>query len=302
MKATYRKIWQDLLRRFPGVAEEPENILEGDLARTAQSAAIQPAVRTILRLQGYDSPVCLVGEKGTGKEFWARVIHTHSRRAKGPFLTVDLETIPPRHISAFLFGPGRRNGVMMQPQEGKIWQAQGGTIYLHGIEHLTEEAQGKLLLLLQHGYGRNGNGNGNGQSSPPRIVVGTEADLEQQVASGKFRKDLFFRLTVFPIALPPLRERKEDLPHLTLFFLRRYAPILEKRARLFDASALDWMTRYFWPGNLDELREFVILNLHFAPENAERISFRLLPEILMRSGASVVKPETARKRRIEMLK
>ena len=297
MKFVYKKIWNELLRRFPAIAEE-EVALPEDASLTAHSRAMEPVLRLVLRLRGYLSPILLQGEPGSGKEFWARTIHRLSPRADGPFVVVDLETIPARFIDTFLFGPASEKRLLVGKGEaGKVALAEGGTLYLHAVEMLPPESQEKLVRLLRRRFpapGNNGNGNGsNGekrhrQPARPlvRVLAGTAGNLEDFVQRGLFRRDLFYRLSVFPVQLPPLRSRAEDIPALAEYFLRRYGRILGKKAHRIHPDSFAWMMHYFWPGNLDELREFILLNLHFAPANDEVIQLRLLPDILRRTAAT----------------
>ena len=306
MGIAYKKIWNDLLRRFPAIAGE-EAVLPEDVTATSRSASMEAVLNGVLRLHGYLSPILLQGEPGTGKQFWARVIHRLSPRAAGPFVAVDLEAVPARLLDAFLFGTEAQRPFLTEAGEyGKIRQAIGGTLYLHAIERLPAVSQRRLLELLRRKLpsgtdhsGRSPGGNGSHYGEPVanplvRILAGTSADLGELVRRGIFRRDLYYRLSVFPLQLPPLRDRGEDLPALTEYFLRRFARIMGKKARRADPGSFEWMRRYYWPGNLDELREFVLLNLHFAAPQAETIRFRLLPEILRRAAANPA-PKSSRK-------
>ncbi len=301
MSLRYGKIWQNIISDFPDrIIEEP--IHTENFASTCKSAAAQKIVREVLRLRGYLSPVCLIGERGAGKSYWARIIHQNSHHARGPFVAVDLEDIPSRLVEAYLFGEEEPLSLLPSPEHtGKIWEAYHGTVYIHQIHLLTRSAQQKLIHLIKNrfvetaggkGAGEQGKGNGNGNNgngqltaTPIRVIVGSTENLKGFVDRGLFRKDLYYRLTVFPIRVPPLRERKEDIGALAMEFLRFFASMFGKKVTGIAAGSMNWMLQYYWPGNLDELREFILLNVYYAPDELSgELHLRLMPELLAKAN------------------
>ncbi len=198
-------------------------------------------------------PVIVVGETGTGKEVVARMVHEHSGR-RGPFVPVDCGALSPMLVEAELFGyeRGAFTGAN-QRREGLVHAARGGTFFLDEVGELTLEAQTRLLRLLEQGTFRP-LGSEEERRADIRVVAATWRDLGQAVTAGRFRRDLYHRLAVVELELPPLRERPEDIPALLEHFLADAAARADRPAPRLEARLRDWLMRWPWPGNVRELR------------------------------------------------
>jgi DNA-binding NtrC family response regulator/tetratricopeptide (TPR) repeat protein len=218
------------------------------------SAAMHRVVEQIQRLQGNDLTVLITGESGTGKELVARAIHLGSPRAGGMFLPYNCTTTTRELADSQLFG--HRRGAFtgaVNDQAGLVRSAAGGTLFLDEIGDLPLEVQPKLLRFLEQSEIMPV-GETRPQRVDVRVVTATNADLEQRVAEGKFREDLYYRLTVIRIHVPPLRERREEIPHLCALFLREACERLGKPDVQLSADALDLFSQHWWPGNVRQLR------------------------------------------------
>jgi transcriptional regulator with GAF, ATPase, and Fis domain len=204
-----------------------------------------------------DSTVLITGETGTGKELIARAIHKRSRRASRAFISVNCAAIPPSLIAAELFGyeKGAFTGAL-QRRLGRFELADGGTIFLDEIGDLPPETQIALLRVLQERE-IDRVGGSRPIAVDVRILAATNRDLQAAMAAGTFRSDLFYRLNVFPIALPPLRERREDIPLLVESFIERFARKAGKKIRGVNSKSLELLQSYQWPGNIRELQNIV---------------------------------------------
>ncbi len=204
-----------------------------------------------------DSTVLLNGESGTGKEIFARAIHAHSQRAAQQFLAVDCSTFSPSLLESELFGhvKGAFTGAV-RDKAGIFEMAHGGTLFLDDVANLSLETQGKLLRVLEmHEY--KPVGASYVKKTDVRIIAATNQDLKGMTRKGNYREDLFYRLNVFPIFLPPLRERKDDIPKLAYHFLRLFCRQTGKRIDGFTDDALEMLINYEWPGNVRELKNVV---------------------------------------------
>jgi hydrogenase-4 transcriptional activator len=218
------------------------------------SAPMNRVIEQIQRLQGNDLTVLVTGESGTGKELIARAIHIGSQRAGSMFLPYNCTTTSRDLADSQLFG--HRRGAFtgaVNDQAGLIRSAAGGTLFLDEIGDLPLEIQPKLLRFLEQSEIMPV-GETRPQRVDVRVVAATNADLEQRVAEGKFREDLYYRLTVIRIHLPPLRERREEIPHLCALFLREASERLGKPDVRLSAEALDLFSQHWWPGNVRQLR------------------------------------------------
>jgi transcriptional regulator with GAF, ATPase, and Fis domain len=221
------------------------------------SRALKTVISSIVKVAPTDSTVLITGETGTGKELVARAIHKSSQRAGHPFITVNCSAIPPSLIASELFGheKGAFTGAL-QRRQGRFELANSGTIFLDEIGELPAETQIALLRVLQeHQFERVG-----GSRVIPtdvRIIAATNRDLAAAVASGTFRADLFYRLNVFPIEVPSLRQRKEDIPMLVEYFVTRYAEKVGKQISKIDKNTLKLCQSYVWPGNIRELQNII---------------------------------------------
>ncbi len=229
---------------------------EENLPIVGRSTAMQDIYRIIARLTQSDLTVLIAGESGSGKELVARVLHDFGRRRKGPFVAVNMAAIPRELIESELFGheKGAFTGAISR-HAGRFEQAQGGTLFLDEIGDMPMEAQTRLLRVLQQGEYVSVGGRVPTRTNV-RIVAATHRDLRVLIQQGQFREDLFFRLNVVPLRLPPLRERPEDIGDLVGLFLEQ-AHSEGLPAKEFSSDALAAMARYRWPGNVRELQNFV---------------------------------------------
>src|SRR5216117_1415967 len=201
--------------------------------------------------------VLILGESGTGKELLARLIHRESGNADAPFIAVNLAAIPRELVESTLFGHERGSftGALKQ-QLGKFELASGGTLFLDEVGDLPLELQAKLLRAIQEGEIERVGG-AKPIKTEFRLIAATNVDLEKAVKEGRFREDLFYRINVIPIKLPPLRERTEDIPQLADFFLRRYNLRFRKRVRSVTDATMVMLKIYWWPGNIRELENLI---------------------------------------------
>ena len=237
--------------------ERAKPALDGDeLPLIGRSPAMQDIYRALARLTQTDLTVMITGESGTGKELVARVLHDHGKRRHGPFVAINVAAIPRDLIESELFGheKGAFTGAQGRTQ-GRFEQAEGGTLFLDEIGDMPIEAQTRLLRVLQQGEYTTVGGRTPIKTNV-RIVAATHRDLKVQIQQGVFREDLFYRLNVVPLRLPPLRERCEDIGDLVRFFLRRAARegLGEK---MIEKAAVERLKQYTWPGNVRELENFV---------------------------------------------
>ena len=229
------------------------------------SAAMHRVVDQIQRLQGNDLTVLITGESGTGKELVARAIHVGSSRNAATFLPYNCTTTTRELADSQLFGHRRGSFTgAVSDQPGLIRTATGGTLFLDEVGDLPLDVQPKLLRFLEQGeimpVGEN-----RPQPVDVRVLAATNADLEQRVAEGKFREDLYYRLSVIRIHVPPLRQRREEIPHLTTFFLREASDRLGKPDMRLSPEVLDLFAQYWWPGNVRQLRNEIQRAVAMAP-------------------------------------
>ncbi|AUN29588.1 nitrogen regulation protein NR(I) [Niveispirillum cyanobacteriorum] len=238
------------------VAAPVEDAEEEALPLIGRSPAMQEIYRVLARLMGTDLTVMITGESGTGKELVARALHDYGKRRGGPFVAINMAAIPRELIESELFGheKGAFTGATMR-STGRFEQAQGGTLFLDEIGDMPLEAQTRLLRVLQEGEYTTVGGR-TPIKTDVRIVAATHRDLRTLIRQGLFREDLFYRLNVVPIRLPPLRERTEDVPALVRHFLNQAAQ-QGLPAKTVDNAAMDRLKRYRWPGNVRELENMV---------------------------------------------
>ncbi len=238
----------------PAVSEESE---PGEkLPLVGRSAAMQEIYRTVARLTTTDLTVMITGESGTGKELVARALHDYGKRRSGPFVAINMAAIPRELIEAELFGHerGAFTGALNRGI-GRFEQAAGGTLFLDEIGDMPPEAQTRLLRVLQEGEFTTVGGRQPIKANV-RIIAATHRDLRQLIRQGLFREDLFYRLNVVPIRLPPLRERIEDIPLLARHFLDR-ARASGLPAKQLSPEALEGLKAHGWPGNARELENLM---------------------------------------------
>ncbi len=221
------------------------------------SPALQAVLSRVSKVAPTDSTVLVTGETGTGKELVARAIHRRSHRSSRAFVTVNCAAIPRDLIASELFGheKGAFTGATQQ-RLGRFELAEGGTIFLDEVGELPAETQIALLRVLQeHEFERVG---GNRSiHTDVRVIAATNRDLQATIAAGAFRSDLFYRLNVFPIDIPSMRERREDIPLLVEYFIDRYARKAGKKIRTIEKSTVELLQSYRWPGNIRELQNVV---------------------------------------------
>ena len=272
LKATERGAFEYLpkpfdINRLVNVVErglespQSEDGIRGDeeaetLPLIGRSPAMQDIYRTLARLMSSDLSVMITGESGTGKELVARALHDYGKRKDKPFIAINMAAIPKELIESELFGheKGAFTGAQKR-SSGRFEQAEGGTLLLDEIGDMPADAQTRLLRVLQEGEYTTIGGNTQIKSNV-RIVAATHHDLKQLIRLGKFREDLFFRLNVVPIRLPPLRERTEDIPELVRSFLARAA---EEGLpwKIIDKSAMSRLNSHPWTGNIRELENLI---------------------------------------------
>jgi PAS domain S-box-containing protein len=221
------------------------------------SPALQTVLSSIVKVAPTDSTVLITGETGTGKELIARAIHKHSQRSGQAFISVNCASIPSSLSASELFGheKGAFTGAV-QRRQGRFELAHSGTIFLDEVGDLPAETQITLLRVLQERQFERVGGNRT-LTTDVRVIAATNRDLTAAVAAGTFRSDLFYRLNVFPIEVPPLRKRKKDIPMLVEYFVKRYAEKAGKQIRKIDVNTLELCQSYPWPGNIRELQNIV---------------------------------------------
>jgi two-component system nitrogen regulation response regulator GlnG len=269
-------------------APEPRDADER-LPLIGRSPAMQEIYRTIARLTTADLTVMINGESGTGKELVARALHDYGKRRAGPFVAINMAAIPRELIESELFGHerGAFTGATNRNQ-GRFEQANGGTLFLDEIGDMPPEAQTRLLRVLQEGEFTSVGGRQPIKANV-RIIAATHRDLRNAIRQGQFREDLFYRLNVVPIRLPPLRERVEDIPLLARHFLER-AQDDGLPAKTLDQSAVDQLKRYSWPGNVRELENLMRRLAALCPHEmigADQISAELVETAPVPSEAPV---------------
>jgi len=221
------------------------------------SPALQKVLNRVAKVAPTDSTVLITGETGTGKELIARAIHKTSKRSGRAFVSVNCAAIPQELIASELFGheKGAFTGATGR-RLGRFELAQGGTIFLDEIGELSPETQVALLRVLQEREFERVGGNRSIRANV-RVIVATNLDLQAAIAAGTFREDLFYRLNVFPLEIPPLRQRREDIPMLVQYFIDLYAREAGKDIGSVSRETLDSFQSYPWPGNIRELRNVI---------------------------------------------
>ncbi|MGD8866449.1 MAG: sigma-54 dependent transcriptional regulator [Gemmatimonadales bacterium] len=247
---------QDLRREVARLRQKARGV-GGAIQIVGKSPAIQRVIDLIARVAPSRATVLVTGDTGTGKELVARAIHSASNRAGKPFMPINCAAIPDNLLESELFGhmKGAFTGAI-QNKKGLFEEASGGTVFLDEISTMSMSLQPKLLRVLQEYVIMRVGGR---QPIPVniRLIAATNVDLKKRVAAGEYREDLFYRLNVFPIEVPPLRDRKEDIPLLSNFFLQKYSELYTIDAPKLPARTLDRMMSYEWPGNVRELENFV---------------------------------------------
>ena len=231
------------------------------------SAPLRAALARLSEVASSDSTVLLLGETGTGKELFAKVLHAQSPRRHFPLVSVNCAALPPTLIESELFGHerGAFTGAVAQRQ-GRFEVAHRGTLFLDEIGDLPLDLQAKLLRVLQEGEFER-LGTSRTRKVDVRIVAATHRDLEEAVADGGFRDDLYYRLNVFPVRLPPLRERRDDIPALVWYLIRKRQAAMHRRIDRVPPEAMELLQRHSWPGNIRELENVLERALIHSTDN-----------------------------------
>jgi DNA-binding NtrC family response regulator len=271
------------LRTQIEIRQSPDQLL-------GESAAMQELLRTLEQIAQHNLTVLIRGESGTGKELTARALHALSQRAAEPFVSVDCATLPETLVESELFGyeKGAFTGAVSQ-KIGRFEQAGSGTLFLDEIGNLPTSVQVKLLRVLQERRLRRLGGKSE-IAFHATLVSATNVDLEKNIKEGKFREDLFYRLNEFMVRLPPLRERRGDIPLLVKYFLDLFNRQFHKRVQGISAEVMSLFTAYAWPGNVRELKNVMKRGVVLADTWIEK---QHLPEGPWRQGAGSTAAEPA---------
>src|SRR5712692_6367862 len=254
-----------------------------------KSEAVRRVMAQVERVAASETRVCIFGETGTGKELIARTLHARSPRASGPFVTLNCAAVPAELIESELFGheKGAFTGAATR-HTGKFEQAQHGTLFLDEIGDMPPVMQTKLLRVLEEGEVERVGGD-RPVAVNVRVIVATHRNLEELTKRGSFRQDLYHRIYVFPIFLPPLRQRLEDIPVLVEHFTRQIAEQNGWKPQAFSAEAMEALRDYSWPGNVRELRNLVERLLLLSGSQVEAAT---VEATLPRQAASPATPST----------
>lgn len=279
------------LKRENEQLRERVETLQNPYTIITQDLAMQRLLETARRVATTDSSVVIQGESGTGKELLARYIHSHSRRAQGPFVAFNCGALTEELAAAELFGheKGAFTGAQIQ-RIGLIEAADGGTLFLDEVSELPPSVQVKLLRALQEREVLR-----IGSVKPikvdVRIIAASNRDLKQAVEERRFRNDLYFRLNVVTLSLPALRERREDIPLLAYYFLRKFALTMDRPVQEITPAALERLMEYDYPGNVRELSNFIERGVALAA--GEVLDVEHLPQHLGRLTVRVFSPQVA---------
>ena len=253
-------VWSPLLQTMADSESIPDHLVKGRQRFkniVGQSPGIRKVLKAVETVAPTDAGVLLYGETGTGKELVVRSIHQLSPRHEKPLIKINCAALPPGLMESELFGheKGSFTGALAR-KLGRFEIANGGTIFLDEIGDLQLDLQAKLLRVLQEGEFERVGGHQTIQVDV-RVVAATNRNLEKAIHEGKFRADLFYRLNVFPIRIPPLRERKEDIPLLVKYFVMKYGARFRKNIERISQSTLDALLAHVWPGNIRELENLI---------------------------------------------
>jgi PAS domain S-box-containing protein len=265
------------------------------------SPTLKAVLSQVAKVAPTDSTVLISGETGTGKELIARAIHKHSRRAERAFVSLNCAATPPSLVASELFGheKGAFTGAVQQ-RRGRFELAHSGTIFLDEIGEIPMDTQIALLRVLQE---RQIERVGGSRAIPVdvRVIAATNRNLSEAIAAGAFRSDLFYRLNVFPIVVPPLRKRREDIPILVEYFVKRFAENMAKRIRRIDKHTLELCERYAWPGNIRELQNIVERSVILCSGDTFSIDEAWLSQAPFRSEAAGALPGALQVQEKEMI-
>jgi len=263
-------------------ANTPDILQDSEVCMVGNSEAMQEVYKKIGRFAPTQSNILILGESGTGKELVAKALHYHSQRRQGPFIVINCAALSENLLESELFGheKGAFTGADRR-RAGKFEYAHGGTIFLDEIADMQPTTQAKVLRLLQNQRFERLGGNETIETDV-RVIAATNRNLTTMIEQGKFRGDLFYRLNVFCIELPPLRERKEDIPDLVRYFVSCFKAEFSKDLVEIDARIFDLIKLYNWPGNMRELQSFVKYALAHADGQSIRMSH--LPDLILKAA------------------
>jgi two-component system nitrogen regulation response regulator NtrX len=268
-----RAIESARMRREIQELKARSSVSEEDLL--GQSSSINQLRQSVERVAPTGSRVLITGPAGTGKEVVARLLHKYSKRAEGPFVVVNCAAMHPERMEAELFGV--ESGGEHDAKTGTFEQAHGGTLVLDEVADMPLETQGKIVRVLQEQTFERVGG-GHRVEVDVRVMATTNRDLQTEIAAGRFREDLFYRLNVVPLRLPPLRDRREDIPQLARYFMERSARNAGLASRPLGEDAIAALQAYDWPGNVRQLRNVMDWLLIMAPgDSRDPVRADMLP-------------------------
>jgi formate hydrogenlyase transcriptional activator len=263
-----------------------------------KSAALQRVLHQVEIVAPTDSGVLVQGETGTGKELIARAIHNLSARRDRPFVKLNCAAIPSGLLESELFGheKGAFTGAIMR-KAGRFELADKGTLFLDEVGDIPPELQPKLLRVLQeHEFERLGSTRT--QQVDVRVIAATHRDLKQMVEDGLFRSDLYYRLHVFPLAIPPLRDRREDIPLLVRHYVNKYACRMQRHIETIPVATMETLTNYSWPGNVRELQNFIERAVILSPGSVLRPPLPELKQAVPASRSKLITLEEAEREHV----
>lgn len=306
MDVTARKKAFEEIKALRDELQRENIVLREELGKTSTfeevigtSSALQMVLARAAKVAPTDSTVLILGETGTGKELIARAIHKRSKRSERPFISVNCAAVPSSLIMSELFGheKGAFTGAV-QRRPGRFELAEGGTIFLDEVGDLPMETQIALLRVLQEREFERVGGT-EVLRADVRVISATNRDLQAAIADGGFRSDLYYRLNVFPVKLPPLRDRKEDVPLLVNYFVDRYAKRAGKKIKHIQKKALEALREYSWPGNVRELQNVIERSLIIGETNEFSIDKSWVANEPQQPGSATTDQKANERQRIE---
>ena len=262
-----------------------------EMQLNGSSQAVQQLRHNLDKIAPTASRVLITGAAGTGKEMFARLIHAKSARANSNFVVLNAAGLTPDRVEAELFGIEDRNPTGGAEKLGLFERAHNGTLFIDEVCDLPLEIQGKLLRVLQEQSFTRQRGNQKVEVDV-RLIAATNRDLEREIANGKFREDLYYRLNVVPVRLPSLKERREDIAELCSYFLKRASEVVGLPMRNMSAEALVMLQAYSWPGNVRQLRNMMEWLLIMTTDKNDAISADELPPEILTNNPVLARPET----------